>query len=287
MFGTITEAAQRTIEAGQTAQIIIIIYFILFLIIGVLFVLANYTLQNAPTLDRAFFLPCKRTKKGGEKMISGTLEDEKKRPVSLMKVILSDVLEHQVDSTFSSRQGRFCFKVNSGSYLITAEKFGFEPVMTKTIGLKEKDKQIQVALKTKKIEDAKVNSPSVKFLMFNRLVLFVLVAAGVYATYLALSFFSIIIALIILATVITSLILFILNQHMSLELYDHRGKKIKNLKVEITSAKGEVLEKAETDNTGKINLFVAEGFYKIVSAQTPSRTFKANGKEIVDLKLKI
>jgi uncharacterized protein YfaS (alpha-2-macroglobulin family) len=74
---------------------------------------------------------------------------------------------------------------------------------------------------------------------------------------------------------------------MGLELRDHRGKKIKNLKVEITSAKGETLEKAKTDNAGKINLFAAEGFYKIISDQAPSRTFKANSREIVNLKLKI
>jgi len=287
LFGTITEVAQRTIEAGQTAQIIIIIYFTLILIAGILFVLANYTLKNAPTLDRTFFIPWKRTKKRGKKIISGILEDEKRRPISLMKVTLSNALEHKIDSTFSNQEGRFCFKVNPGSYLVTAEKFGFEPAVTKIITLKEEDKKIEVALKTKKIEDAKANPPSVKFLIFSRPIFLVLAAAGVYTTYLALSFFSIIIALTALATVITSLAFFILNRRIGLELCDHKGKKIKNIKVEIASAKGEVLEKAETDNAGKINLFVAEGFYKIISDQAPSRTFKANSREIVSLKLKI
>ena len=287
MFGTITEAAARTIEAAESAQIVMIIYFTILLIMGILFVLANYTLQNAPNLDKAFFLPWKRPRRRGEKMISGAIHDEKKRPVFLMKVILSDALEHQIDSTFSNRQGKFCFKVDPGSYLITAKKFGFEPAVTEMIDLKKEDKEIEIALKTKKIEDAKVNSPSVKFLIASRLIFLCLAAAGIYVFFLAANFFSTITALIILMTIVISLALFILNQHLNLVLYHHKDKRVKNMKVEIASAKGEILEKAKTDKAGRINLFVAEGFYKITSREAPSRTFKSNEKEIVNLKLTI
>lgn len=276
---------QRAVEQTDTAVLAAVVYFCVLFIQTIFFILAKITLIFSNDFNKTLFFPFRKPRKRGKYRLRGIAEADGV-PLAYAKVILFDEFEHHLDFTYTDRTGQFNFFAPQGTYVLEADKFGFEFEATKPIILNKKDAK-NIELPAKKTEDAIIAPPLLSCLKTSQIVWLGVVLSGFICGWFVLPYLGSARAALVFAGTIVSLAIYLLNNHTYLLFCDKKGRVMANSEFEISDHKGTKIVAVKTDKSGKVRLIAAPGFYKVTSDKTLTRTFKVSAKEIVDLELKV
>jgi len=277
------EQAQGNID---TVKLIAIVYFVVFLINGLIFLIQHYYFEftNSFTKNRSLIL--RFSQKLGNIRLRGLVEDNKLKPVSRAIVTLYNADFTVISSTNTNSKGMFEFFVKAGDYLVSIEKFGMKFDATSIISIKN-DNESTHEFKGEYIEDIALNPKLFKSIAINKWFWFILVLLGLLSAWLFVSYLGQVSASLLALCAIFATLAFFHQSHTFLVILGKNSQRIAGTQFNIKNQKGEVIARATSNKKGAIKIIASSGIYKISSKNTKDRTFSIPAREIVDLELKV
>ncbi len=277
------EQAQGNIN---TVKLIAIVYFVVFLANGVIFLVQQYyfELTNNFTKKRGF-MP-KFFQKLGNIRLQGLVEDNKLKPVSHAIATLYNADFTVISSTNTNSKGMFKFFVKVGEYLVSIEKFGMKFDATNVISIRDNNESV-LEFKGKYIEDIALNPKILRSITINKWLWFILVLFGLMSSWFFVPYLGQVSASLLALCAIFATLAYFHQSHTYLVIFSKNNQHIARTQFNIKNQKGEIIARATSNKKGAIKIIASSGIYKISSKNTKDRTFSIPAREIVDLELKV
>jgi len=275
---TITQSAQRSIEAAQFHQNLAILFVIISIFANKIIFISNYLLQTQPDINLFQLITIFFKKRKGVKL---KITDQGNAPISLIKTSIVDKTDNLISTNYSDFKGMVNLAVpQDGSIIVSG--FGFEKRIIKPDQIESEN---QITLKS--VEDVSLEQGHHRSRTIAKWMLIFATVLGIYLCATISSYYPpVIVTLIIIISIVNALII-LRNSSKYIVLYNSKEKLIKSNKVAICSAKGDKIKDTQTDSKGRIRAVFAPAFYIIKTPASHAKTFEIKHQIPASLKLKL
>ena len=274
----ITESAQRSIEAAQFHQNLIIIFVIVSIFANKIIFLSNYLIRTQPEILPLQLIGIFFGRRRGTKL---KIVDREGSPISFIKASVVDQGDRLLSAHYSNLSGVVQLNVPRNGSII-ASGFGFEKRIIKSDRIGSEN---TIVLKT--TEDVCLEQGNYRSRIVAKWILIGATILGVYLITAISNYYPQSIMFLLLVIVISNALVILRNPSRYIHLLDGKGNPIKNNKVALCSARGTRIKEAYTDSRGRIKVVLAPAFYTIKTPTAHAKTFNVEHQSLVNLRLKL
>lgn len=275
---TITQSAQRSIEAAQFHQNLAILFVIISIFANKMVFISNYLLQTQPDIHPFQLIKVFFKKRRDIKLKIVSHSDN---PISFIKTNIVDKTDHLISTAYSDLGGMVTFNAPlNGSIIISG--FGFEKRIIKPDQIGSENKVV-----LKPTEDVSFEQGNYRSRVIAKWMLIFTTALGIYLCSTISSYYPPIILFLIIIISVANILVIFRNPSKYIVLSDSRGKLIKNNKVTFCSARGDRIGDTQTDRGGKIRAVLTPAFYIIKTPASHAKTFEIKHQIPASMKLQL
>ena len=275
---TITQSAQRSIEAAQFHQNLIIIFLIISVFANKIIAIANFLLQTQPDIHPLQIPSIILSQKGN---VSFKILNKHEDAATFAGISVIDekdkIIQHKYSNLWGNANVTVPYKCS-----VIIEGFGYEKRIIKPGQIST---QNQIILKPK--NDISVDEQNLRSKSLARWILLFATILGIYLSATISSFYPPLITFLIIILTVANLIVIIRNSPRHLTVFDKKNNLYKDKKIIIKNAKGEKIKDIRTNKRGQVGLVATPAFYKATSPNSTSTAFRVESQNPVDLNLKL
>lgn len=275
---TIAESAQRSIEAAQFHQNLIIIFVIISIFANKIIFFSNYLIQTQPEILPLQLIGILFGKKRGGKL---KIVDREGNPVSFAKASVVDQNDNLISTYYGNLGGIVQLSVpRNGSVIVSG--FGFTKKIIKPDRIGSSN---QIVLK--KTPDVYIEKGNYHSRTIARWTLAITTILGIYLLTAISGFYPQIVTLLLTVVVISNTLVILRNRPRSIQLLNSKGNPARDSKVTFCSARGDKIKESSTNSRGKIVAILTPAFYTIKTPTAHAKTFNIERQSLANLRLKL
>lgn len=277
---TITQSAQRAIEAAQFHQNLIIIFLFLSIFANIIIIIANYLIENQPEIHplQAIRVILFGKNRGRARF---RIVNTKMKQIPLAKLSIIDTNDKIISSEYTGLKGEAVVDPIRKSSIII-ESFGYAKRIIKPGQIAKNN---FVILKSQ--EDISTDQADLATKFFGRVSLVISIILGLYLSQATLEYYPSIISLLIIGLTAINALVVSRNIDRFITVFDHNNKLLIHQELSIADSKEIKIDKAVTDSKGRIRAIFAPGFYKISKPNSVSKILEVKKQKPLYIKLKL
>ena len=277
---TITQSAQRAIEAAEFHQNLIMIFLFLSFFANIIIIIANRLIENQPEIHplQAVYIALFSKNKGEIKF---RIANTKMEQVPLAKLSIIDINDKIIFSKYTDLKGRVAINP-IGKCSIIIESFGYAKRIIKPGQI---SKNNFVILKSQGDISSDQANLATKF--FGRVFLVLSIILGLYLSRATMVYYPNIIPLLIIGSTAINALVVSHNLDRFITVFNHKNKLLAHQELSIADPKEIKIDKVVTDGKGRIRAIFAPGFYKISKPGSISKILEIKKQKPLYIKLKL
>jgi len=275
---TITQSAQRSIEAAQFNLNLAILFILLSILANKIMAVANYLILTQPEIH-PFQLPMILFPKKGDVLF--TVLNNEGNPAALVSVNVIDKADKILERKFTNLRGIAKIKTPANCAVII-NGFGFAKRIIPPEQIAPQNRVILQAT-----DDISLDTVNLHSKIYARWILIIASIVGIYLTMSISNYYPASVTFFIILITLCNILVILRNPPATIKILDRHNNLLKNKLIKIKNADGEKIKEIRTDQAGRVRFIATPSFYKISSANSLGATFTIRTQRPLSAHLKL